>query len=89
MIKIISARALHDYVIAIQFSDGACGDYDAAPLIAKKTALTQQLANRTYFNDFFVDLGALCWRNGFELSPGSIYRELEAQNKLAKHSQAA
>jgi hypothetical protein len=89
MIKIVSAKPVHDYVIAVQFSDGARGEYDLAPLIAKKTVLTKQLEDRTYFVACFLELGALCWRNGFELSPGSIYRELEAAGKLVKQPRAA
>ncbi len=89
MIKIVSAKPLHDYVIAVSFSDGSGGEYDLARLIARKTTLTQQIENPTYFNDFFLELGALCWRNGFELSPGAIYAELETQGKLVKQFQAA
>jgi Protein of unknown function (DUF2442) len=89
MIKIVSATPMHDYAIAVQFSDGARGEYDVAPLIARKTTLTQQLANPAYFNDFFIELGAPCWRNGFELSPGAIHHELETQGKLLKRPQAA
>jgi Protein of unknown function (DUF2442) len=89
MIKIVSARLLRDYVIAIGFSDGAGGEFDLAPLIAKQSTLTQALTDPAYFKEFFLELGALCWRNGFELSPGAIYRDLEAQGKLVKHFQAA
>ena len=89
MIKIVSAKPLRDYVIGVGFSDGSGGEYDLAALIARKSTLTQQLANRTYFNEFFLELGALCWRNGFELSPSAIYGELETQGKLVKQFQAA
>ena len=40
MIKIVSARPLHDHLIAVAFSDGSGGEYDLAPLIARKTTLT-------------------------------------------------
>ena len=89
MIKIVSAKPLRDYLIAICFSDGSGGEYDLAPLIARKTMLTRPLANPDYFKEFFLELGALCWRNGFELSPGAVYRELETQGRLMKQFHAA
>ena len=89
MIKIVSAKPLRDYLIAICFSDGSGGEYDLAPLIARKTMLTRPLANPDYFKEFFLELGALCWRNGFELSPAAVYRELETQGRLMKQFQAA
>ena len=89
MIKIVSAKPLHDHVIAVGFSDGSGGEYDLAPLIARKSTLTQQLENPIYFNEFFLELGALCWRNGFELSPSAVYTELETQGRLVKQFQAA
>ena len=89
MIKIVSAKPLRDYLIAICFSDGSGGEYDLAPLIARKTALTKPLANPDYFKGFFLELGALCWRNGFELSPGAVYGELETQGRLIKQFHAA
>lgn len=89
MIKIISAKSLHDYVISLGFSDGARGEYDVAALIARNSTLTQQLADSAYFKEFFLELGALCWRNGFELSPGAVYRELETQGRLVKQFKAA
>ena len=89
MIKIVSAKPLRDYLIAICFSDGSGGEYDLAPLIARKTMLTRPLANPDYFKEFFLELGALCWRNGFELSPAAVYRELETQGRLMKQFHAA
>lgn len=89
MIKIVSARLLHDHVIAIGFSDGAGGEFDLAPLIARQSTLTLALKDPTFFKGFFLELGALCWRNGFELSPGAIYRDLEAQGNLIKQYRAA
>ncbi len=89
MIKIVSARTVRNYVIAIGFSDGAGGEFDLAPLIASQTSQTLALKEPAYFKEFFLELGALCWRNGFELSPGAIYRDLEIQGKLIKQYRAA
>ncbi len=82
MIKILRARSTWDYVLGLEFSDGTFGDYDLAPLLSRDTPLTQPAA----FQRFFIELGALCWPNGLELSAGSIHARLKASGLLKSHS---
>ena len=89
MIKIIQAEYLHDKVIQLHFSDGSWGDYDLLSLIERKSELSKMLQDNTFFKQFYLEMGALCWRNGFELSPGSIHLKLQTQQKLHKKSQVA
>ena len=89
MIKIIKAEYQHDFVIRLYFSDGASGDYDVAPLIAKNTVMTQLLTAPSFFRDFFIEMGALCWKNGFELSASGTYQTLFEIGKLHKFDIAA
>lgn len=89
MIKIIHANYLHDMTIRLSFSDGMVGDYDVSPLLARNTVLVQPLQQPDYFRDFFLELGALCWKNGLELSPGSLYQKLQNQGLLKSLDRAA
>lgn len=89
MIKIIQAQYLQQRILRLYFSDNSWGDYDLQPLIARKTELVNPLNDEHYFKQFFLELGALCWRNGLELSPGNIYRKLEEQQKLHYESKVA
>lgn len=89
MIKIVKAEHLGQHRIHLTFSDGKQGEYDMAPLLAKKTVLTQPLQTTENFKDFYLELGALCWKNGLELSPSAIYQELQAAEKLSSEQHAA
>lgn len=89
MIKIVKAEHISDYQLHLTFSDGAQGNYDLAPLLAKETELTKPLKYPDAFKAFFLELGALCWKNGLELSPSAIYRELQSTGKLVHSQQAA
>jgi hypothetical protein len=51
-------------------------------LIDRQTELVIPLKDTNYFSDFFLELGALCWKNGLELSAGSLNRKLQEQGKL-------
>ena len=88
MIKIVKAKYLSGFQLHLTFSDGAQGDYGLAPLLARETELTKPLKDPEAFKAFFLELGALCWKNGLELSPSAIYRELQSAGKL-NHSQRA
>ena len=84
MIKILHATPLGSYKIRLEFSDGSSGDYDFAGLIARDTEMVRPLADRDYFAGCFLELGALCWRNGFELSAPGLHRKLEELGKLRR-----
>ena len=89
MIKIIQAEYLDKRILRLCFSDHSYGDYDLQPLIDRKTELTLPLEDEAYFKQFFLELGALCWRNGLELSPSNIHRKLAEQQLLCYEKKAA
>jgi hypothetical protein len=82
MIKIRRAEAVRDRVVRLEFSDGSTGDYDLAELLGRDTELVRPLKDSAFFADFFLELGALCWRNGFELSGTSLHRKLSERGEL-------
>ncbi len=89
MIKITQAEWLQQRVLRLYFSDNTYGDYDLQPLIDRQTELVKPLNDDLYFKQFFLELGALCWRNGLELSPGNIHKKLADQQKLHTQTQVA
>ena len=82
MIKIIQAEYCHDKIIQVHFSDRSWGEYDLLPLIERQSELTNVLQDDAFFKQFYLEMGALCWRNGLELSPGNIHRKLQEQQLL-------
>jgi hypothetical protein len=89
MIKIVKADYICDYQLRLTFSDDTQGNYDFASLLAKETVLTQPLKSPETFKAFFIELGALCWKNGLELSPAALHKELQTAGKLVSAQQAA
>ncbi len=82
MIKITKATHLDDFVIELEFSDGTRGEYDLRDTLQRPSPLTESLRDVQEFKKFFLDLGALCWPNGLELSPSAIHQKLEKAGKL-------
>ena len=83
------AEYLSGYQLRLTFSDGAHGDYDFSRLLANDTVLTHPLKTPDVFKSFFIELGALCWKNGLEFSPAALHRELQSAGKLVASQEAA
>jgi hypothetical protein len=82
MIKIVQANPVSGTRIRLVFSDGSRGELDLQPLIDRSTELTTPLSDVAFRNRFFLELGALCWPNGLELSAASLHERLRAAGAL-------
>jgi DUF971 family protein len=89
MIKIVDISYLGDYKLELFFSTNESGVMDFSYLLDKKTQLTEPLDNKEYFKDYFIELGALAWKNGLELSPKSLYEKLKISNNISHVERSA
>jgi hypothetical protein len=89
MIKLTAVEPKEDFKLLLRFSDGCWGVYDFSSLIATGTEMTTPLRDSAFFKQHFIELGALAWPNGFDLSAGSLYRKLERAAGLHRDSKVA
>lgn len=89
MIKLIGIEPLQDYRLLLRFSDGSSGVYDFAHFVEAGTAMTAPLHDREFFARHFIELGALAWPNGFDLSAASLHRTLAERGELHPATAAA
>ena len=69
MIKVLTCKPVDDFKLALTFSNGESGVFDAAIYLSEKQgSLLEPLRSISYFQSCFIDAGALCWPNGLELS---------------------
>jgi len=84
MIKLVAAELVSDHEIRLRFSDESSGTLDFGPLLAANTEMTAPLRDPTFFRRFFLELGALAWPNGFDLSAESLRRRLDEGGGLTR-----
>ncbi len=82
MIKITHVRHVEAMVVELQFSDGSSGEHDLSPVVKYDTVLTRPLTDPDYFRSFFIELGALAWANGLELSGNALHSEMLERGEL-------
>jgi hypothetical protein len=82
MNKIVKATHARARVLRVEFGDGTWGEFDVQALLDRGTVLVEPLSEDSYFARFFLELGALCWPNGLELSGESIHRKLRDSGLL-------
>lgn len=73
MIKVIEARYLGDFQVALHFASGQDGVFDGKALLRRTGPMLDPLREEPYFRRLFIDAGALCWPNGLEISPARLY----------------
>ena len=73
----------------LRFSDRTAGVYDFAPFVEAATEMTAPLADPAFFARYFIELAALAWLNGFDLSAESLRRRLEEADGLWRDAEAA
>jgi hypothetical protein len=89
MIKLKAVESKGGYRLLLRFSDGTAGVYDFTPFIEAETEMTAPLRDPQFFSRYFIELGALAWPNGFDLSAESLRRRLEETGQLRHDAEAA
>ncbi len=74
--------------LELTFSTGKRGIYSMAGIIARPGSMVIPLRDDAFFCTFSLELGALTWPHGFDLSPSAIHREMLAQGLLSKSAEA-
>lgn len=83
MIKIKKATKENEYKILLDFSDDSSVVVDFSYLFSFDTALTNPLKEQIFFDGFFLDAGALCWKHGLELNASSLYEKFVQSTSCA------
>ena len=69
MIKVLTCKPVKALKLASTFSNGDSGVFDASSYLAEKHgSLLEPVHKSEYFQRCFIDAGALCWPNGWDLS---------------------
>jgi len=75
MERIVNAKALKNYRIEVEFSDGLKGVVDLSERLFGP--MFTPLKDPEFFRNLTVDeFGVICWPNGADLAPDALYQTI-------------
>lgn len=77
LFDVIDAKYVGEFKIKVFFEDGKNGVVDFQPYI-QKGGVFNNLKDKNYFQTFAVnkDIGTICWPNGADVAPESLYSKM-------------
>jgi hypothetical protein len=71
---VVEVKAEADYELFVRFADGAHGRVRISP--ERLTGVLAPLRDRRFFEQVFVDHGAVAWPGEIDLAPDAMYAEV-------------
>jgi hypothetical protein len=71
---VVEVRAEPDYSLFVRFADGVNGRVRISP--DKLTGVLAPLRDRRFFEQVFIDHGAVAWPGEIDLAPDAMYEEV-------------
>lgn len=83
MWRVTKVRALPEYRLQIEFEDGVAGVLDYSHILPGP--VFQELRDPARFAEVGIDeFGVVCWPNGADLAPDTMYERLKAQSMATR-----
>lgn len=73
MKKVVSAKALENHCLELEFSDGSRRVFDAKSYLDK--GIFTELQDEKYFGNFRLAFGTVQWANEQDFAPETLYVE--------------
>ncbi|MDD5207508.1 MAG: DUF2442 domain-containing protein [Desulfobacterales bacterium] len=73
------------YVYYIQFDNGVEGELDFADYLSRGPVF-EALKDRSLFSKAVVEGGTICWPNGADVAPETLYEKILDSNSLQQSS---
>ena len=81
LIRVISAEYVRDYKIRLRFTDGTEKVVDFSRWLHGE--VFQPLTNKRAFKRFFIAGGTVCWPNGADIAPETLWLAEDAASNAA------
>jgi len=81
MIKVTHLKALNDFELSIELSNGESGVFDTKPYLDK--GIFTELKDISYFSSVQIVPGGIAWPNGQDFSADTLLFEMKHKLKRA------
>jgi hypothetical protein len=81
---IVEVAPKDDYCLFVRFNDGLQGFVHLRR--EQLTGALEPLRDEHFFEQVFIDHGAVAWPGGIDLAPDAMYREISGKQEVQVHS---
>lgn len=78
---VVSAEYIKDFMVKVRFNDGTLKILDLKQY-AERGNIFEPLKDVEFFRHFYIDLNTLCWPNGADIAPETLYQMEDASGVL-------
>ncbi len=75
---IVEVKTEPDHCLFVRFKDGLCGSVRLR--VEELTGVLAQLRDVHFFEQVFIDSGAVAWPGEIDLGPDAMYNEIAARS---------
>ena len=81
-VDVIAVKAMGDYRVWFQFSNGREGVRDFAEMIAEGGEMIEPLKDKAVFQKVYLHRYVPAWPNGFEIDATNLHQEMDGAGLL-------
>jgi hypothetical protein len=81
LVRVIAAEYVKNFEIRLRFNDGAVKTVDFSRWL--RGEVFKPLSNKRHFKTFFVSGGTVCWPNGADVAPETLYASKDVSSSAA------
>ena len=82
-VDVVALKALGDYRVWVQFSNGSEGVRDFSDMIEEGGEMVAPLADKALFAEVYLHHSVPAWPNGFEIDATSLHMQMKAAGLLS------
>jgi hypothetical protein len=83
-LKVTAIRAAIPFKLAVTFSDGTWGTFNAQAMLGERGEGTEPLRDRAFFGKVELANGVPTWPNHFDISPLWLQEEMNKRGELER-----
>jgi len=81
---VVEVKPEPDYCLFVRFKDGLSGRVQLQ--VGELTGVLAPLLNVEFFNQAFIDQGAVAWPGEIDLAPDAMYLQVESGRPQPQHT---